>query len=106
MILKFLSACIGRGKTLDSHRLIRLAGQQGPEKQNALVDELFANYFTQEKYIGDRLDFETQLTHSTCIWKSVGQHVEQILLAGSTVNYAVRKSHSYVRDSEFETFVK
>eukprot|EP00246_Nothoceros_aenigmaticus_P001936 TRINITY_DN12619_c0_g1_i1.p1 TRINITY_DN12619_c0_g1~~TRINITY_DN12619_c0_g1_i1.p1 ORF type:complete len:210 (+),score=33.57 TRINITY_DN12619_c0_g1_i1:208-837(+) len=42
------------GKTLDSHRLIYLAGQQGYEKQNALVDELFANYFSQDKYIGDR----------------------------------------------------
>lgn len=42
------------GSTLDSHRLIVLAGQQGVEKQNALVEELFLNYFTQEKYIGDR----------------------------------------------------
>ncbi|KAH7439684.1 hypothetical protein KP509_04G072200 [Ceratopteris richardii] len=42
------------GSTLDSHRLIALAGQQGSEKQNMLVEELFLNYFTQEKYIGDR----------------------------------------------------
>lgn len=42
------------GSTLDSHRLIALAGQQGLQKQNALVEELFLNYFTQEKYIGDR----------------------------------------------------
>eukprot|EP00249_Psilotum_nudum_P009035 c21666_g2_i1 orf=204-629(+) len=39
------------GSTLDSHRLIELAGQQGLDKQNALVEELFINYFTQEKYI-------------------------------------------------------
>jgi len=34
--------------------LIELAGKQGFEKQNAVVDELFLNFFTQEKYIGDR----------------------------------------------------
>lgn len=42
------------GSTWDSHRLIVLAGQQGLDKQNALVEELFRNYFTEEKYIGDR----------------------------------------------------
>ncbi|EFJ05206.1 hypothetical protein SELMODRAFT_272288 [Selaginella moellendorffii] len=42
------------GNTLDSHRLIELAGRQGYDKQNALVEELFLNYLTQEKYIGDR----------------------------------------------------
>lgn len=42
------------GSTLDSHRLIELAGKQGLEKQNAVVEELFLNFFTQEKYIGDR----------------------------------------------------
>lgn len=42
------------GSTLESHRLIELAGRQGLEKQNAVVEELFLNFFTQEKYIGDR----------------------------------------------------
>uniref|UniRef100_A0A7N0T8H1 DSBA-like thioredoxin domain-containing protein n=2 Tax=Kalanchoe fedtschenkoi TaxID=63787 RepID=A0A7N0T8H1_KALFE len=42
------------GNTLDSHRLISFAGNQGLEKQNKLVDELFLGYFTQGKYIGDR----------------------------------------------------
>lgn len=42
------------GSTLDSHRLISLAGKQGTEKQNALVEELFLNFFTQEKFIGDK----------------------------------------------------
>ncbi|XXG47429.1 hypothetical protein AAC387_Pa02g2079 [Persea americana] len=42
------------GSTLDSHRLITFAGQQGLNKQNALVEELFLNYFVQGKYIGDR----------------------------------------------------
>lgn len=42
------------GNTLDSHRLIAFAGQQGLEKQDALVEELFLNYFTQQTYIGDR----------------------------------------------------
>ncbi|KAJ7196894.1 hypothetical protein O6H91_02G110800 [Diphasiastrum complanatum] len=41
------------GNTLDSHRLIEFAGHQGADKQNALVEELFLSYFTQEKYIGD-----------------------------------------------------
>jgi hypothetical protein len=39
---------------MDSHRLITLAGHQGYGKQNALVDELFLNYFCQGKYIGDK----------------------------------------------------
>ncbi|XP_020269734.1 uncharacterized protein LOC109844958 [Asparagus officinalis] len=42
------------GSTLDSHRLITFAAKQGYDKQNALVDELFLNYFCQGKYIGDR----------------------------------------------------
>lgn len=42
------------GNTLDSHRLIEWAGKHGADKQDALVEELFLNYFTQEKYIGDR----------------------------------------------------
>ncbi|XP_024394150.1 uncharacterized protein [Physcomitrium patens] len=42
------------GSTLDSHRLIELAGRQGLKKQNALVEELFVNFFTEEKYIGDK----------------------------------------------------
>lgn len=42
------------GSTLDSHRLLWLAGRQSLEKQNALVEELFLNFFTQEKFIGDK----------------------------------------------------
>ncbi|XP_022155021.1 uncharacterized protein LOC111022167 [Momordica charantia] len=42
------------GNTLDSHRLIYLAGQQGLDKQHDLVEELCVGYFTQGKYIGDR----------------------------------------------------
>ncbi|KAK1562272.1 hypothetical protein Q3G72_009227 [Acer saccharum] len=42
------------GNTLDSHRLIYFAGQQGLDKQHNLVDELCLGYFTQGKYIGDR----------------------------------------------------
>ncbi|XP_039140112.1 uncharacterized protein YwbO [Dioscorea cayenensis subsp. rotundata] len=41
------------GNTLDSHRLITFAGHQGYDKQNALVSELFFNYFCEGKYIGD-----------------------------------------------------
>ncbi|PON82098.1 DSBA-like thioredoxin domain containing protein [Trema orientale] len=41
------------GNTLDSHRLINFAGQQGSEKQHKLVEELFNGYFTQAKYVGD-----------------------------------------------------
>lgn len=39
------------GNTFDSHRLISWAQKQG--KQDALVEELFKNYFEQEKFIGD-----------------------------------------------------
>ncbi|KAK9700255.1 hypothetical protein RND81_08G227300 [Saponaria officinalis] len=42
------------GSTLDSHRLIYYAGQQGDDKQHDLVEELFLGYFTKAKYIGDR----------------------------------------------------
>ncbi|XP_057964662.1 uncharacterized protein LOC131155488 [Malania oleifera] len=42
------------GNTLDSHRLIYFAGQQGFDKQHNLVEELCLGYFTQGKYIGDR----------------------------------------------------
>ncbi|XP_008464575.1 uncharacterized protein LOC103502411 isoform X5 [Cucumis melo] len=42
------------GNTLDSHKLIYLAGQQGLGKQHDLVEELCLGYFTQGKYIGDR----------------------------------------------------
>ncbi|MED6198541.1 hypothetical protein PIB30_067389 [Stylosanthes scabra] len=42
------------GNTLDSHRLIYFAGQQGLEKQHAFVEELCLGYFTQGKYIGDQ----------------------------------------------------
>jgi predicted DsbA family dithiol-disulfide isomerase len=42
------------GNTFDSHRLIWLAGEQGADKQDAVVEELFKNYFTQGKYINDK----------------------------------------------------
>ncbi|KAG6743018.1 hypothetical protein POTOM_053963 [Populus tomentosa] len=42
------------GNTLDSHRLINFAGQQGLDKQHKLAEELFLGYFTQAKYVGDR----------------------------------------------------
>ena len=35
------------GNTLNSHRLIALAGQQGLDKQDKLVETLFKAYFTQ-----------------------------------------------------------
>ncbi|KAM0937530.1 putative DSBA-like thioredoxin domain, Thioredoxin-like superfamily [Dioscorea sansibarensis] len=41
------------GNTMDSHRLIALAAHQGYDKQNALVEELFFNYFCEGKYVGD-----------------------------------------------------
>lgn len=41
------------GNTFDSHRLIYYAGTKGTAQQDALVEELFLNYFSEEKYIGD-----------------------------------------------------
>lgn len=42
------------GNTLDSHRLSAYALKVGGEKlQNALMEELFMNYFSQEKFLGD-----------------------------------------------------
>ena len=45
---------IHRGNTIDSHRLIYFARQQGLDKQHDLVEELNIGYFTQGKYIGDQ----------------------------------------------------
>ncbi|XP_009608607.1 uncharacterized protein LOC107789630 isoform X2 [Nicotiana tabacum] len=42
------------GSSLDSHKLLYFAGQQGLDKQNNLAEELFLGYFTQGRYIGDR----------------------------------------------------
>ena len=38
------------GNTLNSHRLIALAGGQGPDKQDKLVEALFRAYFTQVRH--------------------------------------------------------
>lgn len=42
------------GNTLDSHRLIAHAGNEGPERQDALVEGLFKAYFTEGKFINDK----------------------------------------------------
>jgi len=42
------------GNTLDSHRLIAHAGEESPERQDALVEGLFKAYFTEGKFINDR----------------------------------------------------
>mmetsp|Transcript_43868 Transcript_43868/g.129882 ORF Transcript_43868/g.129882 Transcript_43868/m.129882 type:complete len:183 (-) Transcript_43868:117-665(-) len=39
------------GNTFDSHRLISVAAKQG--KEDAMVEELFRNYFEEEKCISD-----------------------------------------------------
>lgn len=57
---------ICRGNTLDSHRLIYLAGQQGLDKQHDLVEELCLGYFTQGKFIGDRYVLRILLIYVGC----------------------------------------
>jgi len=42
------------GNTLNSHRLIALAGKQGLDKQDKLIEALFKAYFTQGQFINDR----------------------------------------------------
>lgn len=42
------------GNTLNSHRLIALAGQQGLDKQDKLVELLFKAYFTEGMFINDK----------------------------------------------------
>lgn len=42
------------GSILDSYWLIEFVGRQGLKKQNVLVEELFVNFFIEEKYIGDK----------------------------------------------------
>ncbi|KAJ8599444.1 hypothetical protein CTAYLR_008027 [Chrysophaeum taylorii] len=41
------------GSTMDSHRLIAWAEDVSLDAQNKLVDELFRNYFGEEKFIND-----------------------------------------------------
>eukprot|EP00619_Florenciella_sp_RCC1007_P001528 CAMPEP_0205908314 /NCGR_PEP_ID=MMETSP1325-20131115/3131_1 /ASSEMBLY_ACC=CAM_ASM_000708 /TAXON_ID=236786 /ORGANISM="Florenciella sp., Strain RCC1007" /LENGTH=183 /DNA_ID=CAMNT_0053274499 /DNA_START=117 /DNA_END=668 /DNA_ORIENTATION=- len=42
------------GSTFDSHRLATYAYQQGgAQMQNQLMEELFMNYFSEEKFLGD-----------------------------------------------------
>lgn len=41
------------GNTFNSHRLIAWAGSMGPDKQDAVVEELFLNYFGEEKFLND-----------------------------------------------------
>ena len=43
-----------RGNTLDSHRLMHFAGQEGLDKQHNLMEVLSLGYFTQEKFISDK----------------------------------------------------
>mmetsp|Transcript_33678 Transcript_33678/g.85154 ORF Transcript_33678/g.85154 Transcript_33678/m.85154 type:complete len:184 (+) Transcript_33678:275-826(+) len=42
------------GNTLTSHRLLQWAGTVGLDKQDKLMEELFKNYFAEEKFLGDR----------------------------------------------------
>lgn len=42
------------GNTLDSHRLLELAGEQSEQKQDALVEELFRLYFTEGHALSDK----------------------------------------------------
>uniref|UniRef100_A0A0D6R781 DSBA-like thioredoxin domain-containing protein n=1 Tax=Araucaria cunninghamii TaxID=56994 RepID=A0A0D6R781_ARACU len=42
------------GNSLDSHRLIELAGRQGLDKQNAVVENLMIKCLTQQKCVSDR----------------------------------------------------
>lgn len=42
------------GSTIDSHRLIAFAEKQGYAKQDEIVEELMKNYFSEEKFLGDR----------------------------------------------------
>mmetsp|Transcript_19096 Transcript_19096/g.24769 ORF Transcript_19096/g.24769 Transcript_19096/m.24769 type:complete len:115 (-) Transcript_19096:225-569(-) len=39
---------------MSAHRLIAYAETFGTEKQNLLVEELFKNYFGQEKFLNDK----------------------------------------------------
>lgn len=55
----------------------RAAGQQSLQKQNALVEELFLDFFTREKYIGDR-----QVLLAAA--EKVGVQDGEALLAGET----------------------
>jgi predicted DsbA family dithiol-disulfide isomerase len=41
------------GNTFNSHRLINFAGSKGAATQDAVVEELFKNYFAEEKFLND-----------------------------------------------------
>merc|ERR1712070_1358967 len=41
------------GNTFNSHRLIAYAGSKGADVQDKVVEELFLNYFAEEKFLND-----------------------------------------------------
>jgi hypothetical protein len=57
------------GNTLDSHRLIEWALHQGgPDAQNALVEELFRNYFTEVRgWVGLCGKMSTKVVSWVCV---------------------------------------
>lgn len=54
------------GSTLNSHRLIALAGQQGLDKQDKLVELLFRAYFTQVQQLLSVHDYIPVKTVGLC----------------------------------------
>ena len=67
------------GSTLNSHRLIALAGQQGLDKQDKLVELLFRAYFTQVQQ--HMLSFHDYIPVS-----AVGLCMPSIHMAASVIN--------------------
>uniref|UniRef100_UPI00273EED78 DsbA family oxidoreductase n=2 Tax=Roseitalea TaxID=1915401 RepID=UPI00273EED78 len=47
-----LDAIMVSPNTLDAHRVIRWAGQDGPATQDAVVEALFVRFFTRAEHIG------------------------------------------------------
>lgn len=107
------------GSTLNSHRLIALAGQQGLDKQDKVVEALFRAYFTEGQFINDKqvllkaaqqasVSGAEELLNDEDELKSEVLHEVKTLAKGVTgvPFFIIDGKHSLSGAQESETFVK
>ncbi|KAL0028163.1 hypothetical protein WJX77_011577 [Trebouxia sp. C0004] len=107
------------GSTLNSHRLIALAGQQGLDKQDKVVEALFRAYFTEGQFINDKqvllkaaeqasISGAEELLNDEDELKSEVLHEVKTLAKGVTgvPFFIIDGKHSLSGAQESETFVK
>lgn len=68
------------GNTFNSHRLINFAGSKGSATQDAVVEELFKNYFAEEKFLND-----PEVLTAAAIKGGIGEDEARNFVADETV---------------------